>query len=180
MCTVPCRSLLTPSYYHSFGMTDDYFVFIEQPLKLDILKMATAYLRRVSWASCMKFHPEDSVRMNPFRSLSARLDMRLSAGQCYSLLHLPNLFFHHLCSSDPDSPYWPKDKEGSWDQILHGCDGCLPSSQCLWRWWPCCFWCDLLWWQQLVWYVLPGQAEGADGSRYYVLQAKVQKICVAP
>uniref|UniRef100_A0A671LG56 Beta,beta-carotene 15,15'-dioxygenase-like n=2 Tax=Sinocyclocheilus anshuiensis TaxID=1608454 RepID=A0A671LG56_9TELE len=61
VCTVPCRSLLTPSYYHSFGMTDNYFVFIEQPLKLDILKMATAYLRRVSWASCMKFHPEDST-----------------------------------------------------------------------------------------------------------------------
>ncbi|KTF73950.1 hypothetical protein cypCar_00030674 [Cyprinus carpio] len=61
VCTVPCRSLLTPSYYHSFGMTDNYFVFIEQPLKLDVLKMATAYLRRVSWASCMKFHPEDST-----------------------------------------------------------------------------------------------------------------------
>ncbi|XP_073763284.1 beta,beta-carotene 15,15'-dioxygenase isoform X1 [Danio rerio] len=61
VCTLPCRSLLTPSYYHSFGMTDNYFIFIEQPLKLDILKMATAYLRRVSWASCMKFHPEDST-----------------------------------------------------------------------------------------------------------------------
>lgn len=24
--------------------------------------MATAYLRKVSWASCMKFHPEESVR----------------------------------------------------------------------------------------------------------------------
>lgn len=62
VCTVPCRSLLTLSYYHSFGMTDNYFIFIEQPLKLDILKMATAYLRKVSWASCMKFHPEESVR----------------------------------------------------------------------------------------------------------------------
>ncbi|KAL0187906.1 hypothetical protein M9458_015005, partial [Cirrhinus mrigala] len=61
VCTLPCRSLLTPSYYHSFGMTDNYFVFIEQPLKLDILRMATAYLRRVSWASCMKYHPEDST-----------------------------------------------------------------------------------------------------------------------
>ncbi|KAI7814318.1 beta,beta-carotene 15,15'-dioxygenase [Triplophysa rosa] len=61
VCTVPCRSLLTPSYHHSFGMTDNYFIFIEQPLKLDILKMATAYLRKVSWASCMKFNPEEST-----------------------------------------------------------------------------------------------------------------------
>ncbi|XP_062869248.1 beta,beta-carotene 15,15'-dioxygenase [Trichomycterus rosablanca] len=61
MCTVPCRSLLTPSYYHSFGMTENYFIFIEQPLKLDILKMATAYLRGVSWSTCLKFQPEDQV-----------------------------------------------------------------------------------------------------------------------
>lgn len=59
MATIPCHSLLTPSYYHSFGMTENYFIFIEQPLKLDILKMATAYMRGVSWASCMEFQPED-------------------------------------------------------------------------------------------------------------------------
>lgn len=59
--TLPCRSLLTPSYYHSFGMTDNYFIFIEQPLKLDILKMATAYMRGVNWASCLKFSPEENT-----------------------------------------------------------------------------------------------------------------------
>ncbi|XP_061661279.1 beta,beta-carotene 15,15'-dioxygenase [Syngnathoides biaculeatus] len=61
ICSVPCRSLLTPSYYHSFGMTDNYFIFIEQPFKLDILKMATAYMRGVNWASCLKFCPEDNT-----------------------------------------------------------------------------------------------------------------------
>uniref|UniRef100_A0A665V2M5 Beta,beta-carotene 15,15'-dioxygenase-like n=1 Tax=Echeneis naucrates TaxID=173247 RepID=A0A665V2M5_ECHNA len=61
ICTVPCRSMLTPSYYHSFGMTDNYFIFIEQPFKLDILKMATAYMRGVNWASCLKFCPEENT-----------------------------------------------------------------------------------------------------------------------
>ncbi|CAB1339442.1 unnamed protein product [Coregonus sp. 'balchen'] len=61
ICTVPCRSLLSPSYYHSFGMTDNYFIFIEQPFKLDILKMATAYMRGVNWASCLKFCPEENT-----------------------------------------------------------------------------------------------------------------------
>ena len=61
LCTVPCRSLLSPSYYHSFGMTDNYFIFIEQPFKLDILKMATAYMRGVNWASCLKHCPEENV-----------------------------------------------------------------------------------------------------------------------
>ncbi|KAG5270135.1 hypothetical protein AALO_G00189150 [Alosa alosa] len=61
VCSIPCRSLLSPSYYHSFGMTDNYFVFIEQPYKLDILKMATAYMRGVNWSSCLKFHPEENT-----------------------------------------------------------------------------------------------------------------------
>lgn len=62
ICTIPCRSLLMPSYYHSFGMTDNYIIFVEQPFKLDILRMATAYMRGVSWASCLKFCPEEKVR----------------------------------------------------------------------------------------------------------------------
>ncbi|XP_069573047.1 beta,beta-carotene 15,15'-dioxygenase [Brachyistius frenatus] len=61
ICSVPCRSLLTPSYYHSFGMTDNYIIFIEQPFKLDILKMATAYMRGVNWASCLKLCPEENT-----------------------------------------------------------------------------------------------------------------------
>ncbi|XP_038581883.1 beta,beta-carotene 15,15'-dioxygenase [Micropterus salmoides] len=61
VCAIPCHSLLTPSYYHSFGMTDNYFIFIEQPLKLDILRMATAYMRGVSWSSCLKFCPEEKT-----------------------------------------------------------------------------------------------------------------------
>lgn len=60
-CSIPSRSLLSPSYYHSFGLTENYVVFLEQPFKLDIVKMATAYVRGVSWASCMAFHPEDKV-----------------------------------------------------------------------------------------------------------------------
>jgi len=61
VCSMPCRSLLSPSYYHSFGMTENYFIFIEQPYKLDILKMATAYMRGVNWASCLKFHPDENT-----------------------------------------------------------------------------------------------------------------------
>nr|XP_020462100.1 beta,beta-carotene 15,15'-dioxygenase-like [Monopterus albus] len=61
ICTVPSHYLLTPCYYHSFGITDNYFIFIEQPYKLDILKTATAYMRGVNWASCMKFYPQENT-----------------------------------------------------------------------------------------------------------------------
>lgn len=60
--SITSRSLLSPSYYHSFGVTENYIVFLEQPFKLDVLKMSTAYIRGVNWASCLAFHREDQVR----------------------------------------------------------------------------------------------------------------------
>ncbi|XP_007887465.1 beta,beta-carotene 15,15'-dioxygenase isoform X2 [Callorhinchus milii] len=61
ICSIPSRSLLRPSYFHSFGMTENYIVFIEQPFKLDILKLATAYFRGVNWASCLGWYPNDKL-----------------------------------------------------------------------------------------------------------------------
>jgi len=59
--SIPFRSTLFPSYYHSFGMTENYIVFVEQPFKLDIMKLATAYFRGVNWGSCLKFDKDDIV-----------------------------------------------------------------------------------------------------------------------
>lgn len=64
IASIPCRSMFSPSYYHSFAMTDNYVIFLEQPLKLDILKMPTAYMRGVNWASCLKFSPEENVSLH--------------------------------------------------------------------------------------------------------------------
>ncbi|KAG7270174.1 hypothetical protein CRUP_006097, partial [Coryphaenoides rupestris] len=59
ICSIPCRSSLSPSYFHSFGMTERYVVFVEQPYKLDILKLGFAYFRGVNWGSCLKFDKDD-------------------------------------------------------------------------------------------------------------------------
>ena len=81
-CSIASRALLSPSYYHSFGVTESYIVFLEQPFRMDILKMATAYIRGVSWASCLAFHREDKVRQGrrPHRTRTARARWR-SAGR---------------------------------------------------------------------------------------------------
>lgn len=61
VCSIPFRSTLYPSYFHSFGMTENYIVFVEQPFKLDILKLATAYFRGINWGTCLKFDKDDIV-----------------------------------------------------------------------------------------------------------------------
>ncbi|XP_072516214.1 beta,beta-carotene 15,15'-dioxygenase isoform X2 [Salminus brasiliensis] len=95
ICTVPCRSLLTPSYYHSFGMTENYFIFIEQPLKLDILKMATAYLRGVNWASCLKYHHEDDTLIHLIdRKTKKEVAMKYLTGAM--------VVYHHINAFEED------------------------------------------------------------------------------
>ncbi|XP_062327986.1 beta,beta-carotene 15,15'-dioxygenase [Osmerus eperlanus] len=61
VCSIPFRSTLFPSYFHSFGMTENYIIFVEQPFKLDILRLATAYFRGVNWGSCLKYDKEDTT-----------------------------------------------------------------------------------------------------------------------
>ncbi|KAM9713130.1 beta,beta-carotene 15,15'-dioxygenase-like [Menidia menidia] len=95
ICTVPCRSLLTPSYYHSFGMTDNYIIFIEQPFKLDILKMATAYMRGVNWASCMKFCPDENTLIHLInRKTGKQVDVKYYTGAM--------IVYHHVNAYEED------------------------------------------------------------------------------
>ncbi|XP_030620643.1 beta,beta-carotene 15,15'-dioxygenase [Chanos chanos] len=61
ICSIPFRSTLYPSYFHSFGMTDNYIIFVEQAFKLDILRLATAYFRGVNWGGCLKYDKDDTT-----------------------------------------------------------------------------------------------------------------------
>ncbi|XP_048838566.1 carotenoid-cleaving dioxygenase, mitochondrial-like isoform X1 [Brienomyrus brachyistius] len=45
VCSIPSAIKNKPSYYHSFAMSENYVVFIEQPLKLDLLQILTGKLR---------------------------------------------------------------------------------------------------------------------------------------
>uniref|UniRef100_A0A8C6SN33 Beta-carotene oxygenase 2 n=1 Tax=Neogobius melanostomus TaxID=47308 RepID=A0A8C6SN33_9GOBI len=39
LCSIPSKDKSRPSYYHSFGESKHYVVFIEQPVKLDLMKI---------------------------------------------------------------------------------------------------------------------------------------------
>lgn len=45
LCSIVPKDKSHPSYYHSFGMSENYVVFIEQPIKMDLLKIVTCKLR---------------------------------------------------------------------------------------------------------------------------------------
>ncbi|KAM4620307.1 carotenoid-cleaving dioxygenase, mitochondrial [Polymixia lowei] len=45
LCSIIPADKSHPSYYHSFAMSENYVVFIEQPIKMDLLKIVTCKLR---------------------------------------------------------------------------------------------------------------------------------------
>ncbi|XP_068117330.1 beta,beta-carotene 15,15'-dioxygenase [Hyperolius riggenbachi] len=95
VCSIPAHNLLSPSYYHSFGMTENYIIFIEQPLKLDILKLATAYFRGVNWASCIDFRSEEKTR---FYIIDKRTKKMVAEKFCTDAL----VVYHHVNAQEVD------------------------------------------------------------------------------
>ncbi|KAM8898114.1 carotenoid-cleaving dioxygenase, mitochondrial-like [Spinachia spinachia] len=45
LCSIVPANKSYPSYYHSFAMSENYVVFIEQPIKMDLMKIVTCKLR---------------------------------------------------------------------------------------------------------------------------------------
>uniref|UniRef100_A0AAX7V7M4 Retinoid isomerohydrolase RPE65 n=1 Tax=Astatotilapia calliptera TaxID=8154 RepID=A0AAX7V7M4_ASTCA len=86
---LPSSERLKPSYVHSFGMTDNYFVFVEQPVKINLLKFLSAWsFRGATYMDC--FEP------------NASMGVGRSVLECWSYKHLHKFrtsafnLFHHI------------------------------------------------------------------------------------
>ncbi|XP_066510270.1 carotenoid-cleaving dioxygenase, mitochondrial-like [Hoplias malabaricus] len=55
LCSVPATDSRKPSYYHSFAMSENYVVFIEQPIKLDLLKFVLYRVQGKSFQKVMSW-----------------------------------------------------------------------------------------------------------------------------
>uniref|UniRef100_A0A665VU92 Beta-carotene oxygenase 2 n=1 Tax=Echeneis naucrates TaxID=173247 RepID=A0A665VU92_ECHNA len=58
LCSIPSADKTKPSYYHSFGESENYVVFIEQPIKMDLLKIVTGKLRGKSISAGFSWDPK--------------------------------------------------------------------------------------------------------------------------
>ena len=59
--TVPSRWILNPSYMHTFGITENYFIIVEQPLAVALLTMAANQFKNEPMCSCLKWHGNENV-----------------------------------------------------------------------------------------------------------------------
>uniref|UniRef100_A0A8C6SQ56 Beta-carotene oxygenase 2 n=1 Tax=Neogobius melanostomus TaxID=47308 RepID=A0A8C6SQ56_9GOBI len=58
LCSIPSKDKSRPSYYHSFGESKHYVVFIEQPVKLDLMKIVTGKLTGSSISDSIYWDPK--------------------------------------------------------------------------------------------------------------------------
>lgn len=61
VASLPARFKLNPSYMHTFGLSENYFVIVEQPLTVSVSKIFKSHLMNDPLISCMKWFPEKQV-----------------------------------------------------------------------------------------------------------------------
>ncbi|XP_047449236.1 beta-carotene oxygenase 2b [Mugil cephalus] len=58
LCSIPSVDKTKPSYYHSFAMSENYVVFIEQSIKMDLMKIVTGKPRGKSISDSFYWDPK--------------------------------------------------------------------------------------------------------------------------
>lgn len=76
VATVHSRWTLNPSYMHAFGMTDNYFVIVEQPLSVALLALAACRLRNEPLSACLKWYEGENVIIGDAEETGGRARLR--------------------------------------------------------------------------------------------------------
>ncbi|KAI3368489.1 hypothetical protein L3Q82_025505, partial [Scortum barcoo] len=105
---LPSSERLKPSYIHSFGLTENYFVFVEQPVKINLLKFLSSWsIRGATYMDC--FESNDSMGVGQGRGLRGGLrGAREESVTFYMSVSRNPLFYTlssttwiHLATKDP-------------------------------------------------------------------------------
>lgn len=59
--TLASRWILNPSYMHTFGITDNYFIIVEQPLSVALVSAVKNRLKNEPMRSSLKWHNDETV-----------------------------------------------------------------------------------------------------------------------
>ncbi|GAB6032212.1 Retinoid isomerohydrolase, variant 3 [Chamberlinius hualienensis] len=90
-----CRWKTCFSYYHSFGLSQNYFVFIEQPLIINSIKMATIKIKGRSYRECLEWKPDEKNRFVLIEKTSGVQVKTTYTSDSF-------FFFHHINTYEDD------------------------------------------------------------------------------
>ncbi|XP_053125224.1 carotenoid-cleaving dioxygenase, mitochondrial isoform X2 [Hemicordylus capensis] len=73
LCTIEPEDKMKPSYYHSFGMSGNYVIFIEQPLIMNLWKFITAKALGKSFVDGISWEPQRKSRFHVVDKLTGQV-----------------------------------------------------------------------------------------------------------
>ncbi|XP_068097058.1 carotenoid-cleaving dioxygenase, mitochondrial-like [Hyperolius riggenbachi] len=97
ICSIPAVDQWNPSYYHSFGMTENYVVFIEQPLKMNLLKILTGKLRGIPLSDCLFWDPSWDTAFHVVNKHSGEVHSVTYHSQAVAMFHQINAYEDQGC-----------------------------------------------------------------------------------
>ncbi|XP_025269761.1 carotenoid isomerooxygenase isoform X1 [Camponotus floridanus] len=91
VASAPSRWLLNPSYMHTFGITDNYFIIVEQPLAMSFIGMMTTHLKREPMINCFKWHENENTLIHIISRKTGQL-IRTFVAETFFYFHIINQF----------------------------------------------------------------------------------------
>lgn len=83
------------SYYHSFGLTEHFILFIEQPMLVNTVRMAASGIKGYALKDCFDWCPKEKTRFHLIDRVSGQeLKMKYQSDALF--------FFHHINTYEED------------------------------------------------------------------------------
>lgn len=93
VATIPARWRVHPSYMHSFGITENYFVIVEQPLTLAVPRRLVKIFHKVPAHALMKWYKDETTKITIVdRKTGKPVQKFYCKGFCY--FHIINQYEH--------------------------------------------------------------------------------------
>ncbi|KHJ99100.1 hypothetical protein OESDEN_00924 [Oesophagostomum dentatum] len=113
--TVPAADPWAPAYYHSFGITENYFVLFESPERIHLRKLMFKNLLATSFNECMYYDPSLQVNVILFDRINRKqVDRKITSDAFFT--------FHHANSYEKDGfivvDYCKYDNPGNFDDLI--------------------------------------------------------------
>ncbi|XP_042877541.1 beta,beta-carotene 15,15'-dioxygenase-like [Penaeus japonicus] len=92
---IPCQWKMYPSYYHSFGITENYFIFVEQPYVFNLKRFLLNHYMGKPYFSAVEWYPDQKTK---FRLVHRK------TGEMVKTVYAANAFltFHHTNAYEKD------------------------------------------------------------------------------
>nr|XP_008259623.2 carotenoid-cleaving dioxygenase, mitochondrial isoform X1 [Oryctolagus cuniculus] len=97
ICSIAPAESTKPSYYHSFGMTRNYIIFIEQPLKMNLWKIVTSKIRGKAISDGISWEPQYNTRFHVVDKHTGQLLPEMYYSEPFVTFHQINAFEDQGC-----------------------------------------------------------------------------------